>query len=180
MCTGASDRPWPRPEDERAAVPLTTLLHMILAAPDIVARVIGISGIALAAFSIALTWYLWHRSGPRLKVTAFVRAETGTVQIEVVNAGRLSATIRQIELRDHFVLRGSAGSTEPTSRWAIPARARDGVDLPRELAPSAYLEADVDVKAVLEKADRAPTATVRAATQRGDGRWVWSKPFRVR
>lgn len=86
------------------------------AAVDVVARVTGITGLVLAAASLTLTWYLWHRSGPKLKVTAFVRAETGTVHIEVVNAGRLTATIKQILLRDHLPVQ-TGNSRTSISRW---------------------------------------------------------------
>jgi hypothetical protein len=72
------------------------------ASVDVVARITGISGLVLAVGSLILTWYLWHRSGPKMKITAFVRAETGTVHIEVINSGRLTATVRQIVLRDHL------------------------------------------------------------------------------
>src|SRR5439155_13131564 len=50
-------------------------------------------GLVLAAGSLILTWYLWYRSGSKLKVIAFVRAETSTVHIEVINCGRLTATV---------------------------------------------------------------------------------------
>jgi hypothetical protein len=134
----------------------------------------------LAVGSLVLTWYLWHRSGPKLKVTAFVRAETGTVHIDVSNSGRLTATVRQILLRDHLSIPTSGTGTTAISRWALQVEPASGDPLPREVAPSAYLEADVDVKTVLTKADGMSTVMVMAWAQRGDNKWVRSKPLRVR
>jgi hypothetical protein len=149
------------------------------AAEDLIARAIGIAGLVLAVAGIGLTAYLWWRSGPQLKVTAFVKAETGTVHIDVSSTGRITATVRRIELRDRFVLDSSVGQTQPTSRWAITGYP-NGEPLPRDLAPSAFLDCDIDVKEVLRRADGAPEVSVEAWVQRGDGRWFRSRSFRVR
>jgi hypothetical protein len=105
------------------------------ASVDVVARITGISGLVLAVGGLVLTWYLWHRSGPKLKVTAFVRAETGTVHIDVSNSGRLTATVRQILLRDHLSIPTSGAGTTAISRWALQVEPASGDPLPREVAP---------------------------------------------
>jgi hypothetical protein len=76
---------------------------------DVVARVIALAGLVIALASIGVNWYLWHRAGPELRVTAFARAESGTLHIEVANSGRLPTTVRRIELRDYFVLWTTGG-----------------------------------------------------------------------
>ena len=150
---------------------------------DLTARFIAIAGLALAVGSILVNWYLWHSSGPNLRVSAFVRAETGRIHIEVVSSGRLTATVRAVELRDHFTIPAIGGGTRTMSRWAMPAQpsGRAGqVTLPMELAPTDYLEADIEVRLVLAKSDGASEVNVRAWVQRGDGKWYSSRPLRLR
>jgi hypothetical protein len=153
---------------------------------DLPARIIAAAGLVIALGSIGLTWYLWQRSGPALRVGAFVRPETGTVRIEVASTGRLTATVRRLELRDQFVLKTRGGyKTEPISRWSIavqPNELHPGEPrtLPADLPPSAFLEGDVEVQAVLDLAAGAPEVTVAAWAERGDGKWFASKPVRLR
>lgn len=144
---------------------------------DTVARWIGGIGVGLAAASLLLTWYLWTRSGAAIRVTAFVRAETSTVHIEVASTGRLTATVRELEIRDHWAIKTSGVSPIPQpSRWSRPA----GADLPVDIPPTGYLEADVSIAEIVDSARNAPQIEVRAWAQRGDGGWVKSKPVRVR
>ena len=142
---------------------------------DPTARVIAVAGVVIALGSVGLNWFLFHLGGPRLKVRAFVRAESGAVHIEVAGAGRLTATVRELELRDHLVI----PSSSTISRWSLPVLP-NGQALPRDLAPSAFLVAEVDVKQVLAKAAGSQEVNVRAWCQRGDGKWYFSPVVRVR
>ena len=116
--------------------------------------------VLLAAASIGLTYFLWYRSGPHLKVTVFVRAESGTIHIEVSNTGRLGATVKNIELRDHLVVKtpnspGPDIPALPMHRWTLLAPP-NGAALPREVVPSGYIDCDVDVKKALDEAGTYP------------------------
>jgi hypothetical protein len=90
---------------------------------DTPARIIGIIGIAIGLAGLLLTAFLWRRAGPRMQVTAFVRAETGAIHVEVASTGRIPVTVRQVEIRDHFTMTMSQGGrTDPTSRWVFRSR----------------------------------------------------------
>ena len=158
-------------------------------AVDTTARIMAGLSLVVALISISVTYVLWFRSGARLTVTAFVRAETASIHIEVSSKGRLTATLRQVELRDYFVLRGTAVmgtgpiTTNPVSRWSIPVavhRAGVAQTLPIDLAPTAFVEGDVDVREVLAKQAGASEINVYAWAQRGDLEWYASRPVRVK
>lgn len=161
------------------------LLGYVAAAPseDPTARVLGGAALVVAVASIVITYFLWYRSGPHLKPTVFVRAETSTIHIEVANTGRLGATVRNIELRDHLVLRTNPGvgegRTSPAHRWTLIAQP-NGSALPREIPPSGFIDCDVEVKKVMEEARNLSEVTVSAWAQRGDGKWYSSQPVRIR
>ncbi len=146
---------------------------------DMPARVLAVVGLVVAIAGVALTFLLWYRSGPRLRVTAFTRGETGTIHIEIASTGRLAATVRRIEIRDRFVLQTTQGETQPTSTWIISVDP-SGDPLPRNLAPTEFMEADIDVRTVLERAGAGRDLTVQAWVQRGDGHWDTCGAFRVR
>ena len=120
------------------------------------ARFIGGAGVLIAVGSLLLTLYLWLRSGPVVRVSAFVRPETGMIRIEVANTGRLPATIRLLELRDQTVLKvtGGQGGTAELSRWAIAVPLNDA-DTSIELAPTAFVEVDYPATYALERASGA-------------------------
>jgi hypothetical protein len=148
---------------------------------DPLARGLAIAGIVIALASPMLGWYLWHRSGPGLRVSAFVSAQTGTVRITVTCSGRMATTVRTIELRDWAVVSGNQTNNTVVSRWvlAVPADPNDPTSSV-ELAPTAYLEADVEVQKIIDNSAGIPEVTVWARVQRGDGKWYATKPFRVR
>jgi len=145
---------------------------------DVAARTIAIISLVLALAAMGLSWYLWYRSGPRLAITCFVKADTGTIRINIANAGRLPATVRRIELRDRVVIQ-SGGSSQVLSHWAISTEPH-GDSLPRPIEPTDFLEVDVEAKAALDKADGAEAVTVQAFAQRGDNKWLHSKPIKIR
>ena len=154
---------------------------------DVVARAVAVAGLAVAIGGIALTWWLWRRSGPAIRVSAFVRLEHGGIHIEVASTGRLTVTVRQLELRDHLVLRTSREryETVPTSRWTMAVdlkerRPGQPTNLPIDLGPTAYVEADVPIGEVMKYVGTATEASVAAWAQRGDGKWISSKPIRIR
>jgi hypothetical protein len=153
---------------------------------DWFARVIGIAGVLLALLSLGLTWYLWWRAGARMRVTAFVRAETGAIHVEIASTGRIAVTVRELEIRDFFTMRtDQGGNTVPTSRWAHPITGRrvstpSGDGLPAQLEPTASAFVDVPVAELLETAGTSPTVIVAAWAQRGDGTWSSSKPLQIR
>jgi len=152
--------------------------HASASSVDVAARTIAIISLVASIAALGLTWYLWNRSGPKLAVTCFVKADTGTIRINVANKGRLAATVRTVELRDRLVIQ-STGSSQVLNRWAISAEP-DGDPLPRSIEPTDFLEIDVDAKAALDKADGARTVTVQAFVQRGDNKWLYSKPVKIR
>lgn len=151
---------------------------------DLLARVIAVAGLLVALGSIAVTWYLWQRSGPTLRVSSFVRADRGTLHLEITNSGRMPAVVRRIEVRDYFRLRTTNEWTRPVSRWGIslnPQRGAEQLSLPISLEPSSFVEADVEVARVFAKSDdEASEIAVRAWVQRGDGKWYTSRALRLR
>jgi hypothetical protein len=134
-------------------------------AVDPVARGIAVAAVILVGLSIALTYFLWYRSGSHLKATAFVMAETSTIHIEVANTGRLVATVKNLELRDHLVLRVNPGlgetRTSPTHRWTLIALPNGG-PLPREVPPTGFIDCDVEIKKILEEARNLSETAVSA------------------
>jgi hypothetical protein len=152
--------------------------HTSQSSVDVTARVIAIIGLVLSVAGMALTWYLWQRSGPRLGVTCFAKIDTGSIRINIVNKGRLPATIRAVELHDYMVFQ-AGNSKGVIARWAIPAQPIDG-PFPRSIAPTEYIEIDVEAKEALDKAAGSQAVTVQALVQRGDNRWLRSKPVKIR
>lgn len=161
---------------------------------DVPARIIGGLGLVVAVASLGLTWYLWWRAGPRLQVSAFVRAETAAIHVEAASIGRIAVTLRQLEIRDHFTVTAPGGQPSiPTSRWAlpispgrwvIPTEPDTAMTVGRassvELPPTASVYVDVPVGEVLSLAGSSPAVTVAAWVQRGDGKWFSSKPLQIR
>ena len=86
---------------------------------DLPARIIVVLGLLVAIAAVILTYYLWHRSGPDLKVNAFVRPETGSIRIDVIS----TAMVRHIGLRDRVVITIPTGQgdsrTSSFHRWAM-------------------------------------------------------------
>ncbi|WP_146604095.1 hypothetical protein [Micromonospora deserti] len=66
--------------------------------PDWLARVVAITGLVVAAVSLAWQWYAWRRNGPylRLKPEQDLR---GPLRIKVTNSGRADVEVGRIELR---------------------------------------------------------------------------------
>ena len=93
----------------------------------------------------------------------------------------MSVTVSRIELRDHFVVKTQTPSQEAvqTSRWTLAVVAHQG-PLPKELPPTAFLDADVPFKNVLAAAGTASEILVRAWALRGDNLWTASQPIRIR
>jgi hypothetical protein len=156
---------------------------------DIAARILAGLSLLAALISIGVTYFLWFRSGPRLSISAFVRAETSSVHIEVTSTGRLTATLREVELRDYFVLRAASTvgtgppTTKPVSRWSMPVELRRAGAvqiLPIDLAPDAFVEGDVNVRAILARQEGASEVHVYAWAQRGDRKWCASRPVRLK
>jgi hypothetical protein len=155
-------------------------------AEDLLARAIALAGVALALAGIVVNWLQWHRSGPSLKVTAFVRAEAAAIRVEVASTGRLTATVRSVELREELIIPTGSGrtGTQTITRWSIVVVPTDtapgAAPFPRDVAPSAHIEGDVEFARALEKAQGAPEISVRAWAQLGDGKWFSSKSLRLR
>lgn len=161
--------------------------YRVMDMQDDIARWIGGAGIAIGIASLALTWYLWQRAGARLRVTAFVKAESASVHIEVTSVGRLPATVRAIDLQERTVLNPQATRDNRSilARWTMPVTPRDadGVDLSmpvEDLAPTAYLQADVPISEVITKSQGAPSISVVALATRGDNVISSSRAVRIR
>jgi hypothetical protein len=76
--------------------------------PDWLARTLAILGLVAAITSIAITWYLWRKSGPEIVVIINTATSQRTpvpegfdevVDVEIRNAGRMPAMIREVNLR---------------------------------------------------------------------------------
>jgi hypothetical protein len=141
------------------------------------ARIVGAAGVLFAICSLGATLYLWLRSGAVVRVKAFIRPESGSVHIEATNSGRLTATIKRLELREHIVLKvmGGGGGTTTFSQWAMPVKMNEA-NSTVELSPTAYIEIDYPVQEVLAKAAGAPTVTVAAWAQRAMGSGIRRHP----
>ena len=88
------------------------------------ARIIGAAGVLIAICSLGATLYLWLRSGAVVRVKAFIRPESGTVHIEATNSGRLTATIKRLELREHIVLKRRVVGSDPAGDTNLGSQAR--------------------------------------------------------
>jgi hypothetical protein len=145
---------------------------------DTVARDLSIAGLAIGLLSIALTLYLWRRSGPNLSISAFVSARTGRMHVTVTCNGRLATTLKRLVIADYFVSIVD-GKTTIASRWTLEVAPNDRA-LPQDLAPTAHLEADVPVQSIFAKASDPGEVTVRALVQREGGKWAATRPLRIR
>jgi hypothetical protein len=148
---------------------------------DWIARLIGGAGVVIGIVSLGLTAFLWLRSGPVMKVTAFVRADHGTIQIGVANTGRITATVKRLELREQTVLQvhGGGSGTAAFSRWSVPVELNPD-NTAVELGPTGYIEVEYPVAALLKKSTGSATVTVAAWAERGDGKWHSSAPIQLR
>jgi hypothetical protein len=145
--------------------------------------VIAIGSAIISLGSIVATYFLWRRSGPSIRVTAFVSAADSAVHIEVISAGRMPVTVRRVELRDEWVMKsttgGEQGSIQPLSRWSIDAAA--SLSLPVDLPPTNFIQLSVPVSQIVAQVGSQSTEVhVRAWAQRGDGGWNQSARIRVR
>jgi hypothetical protein len=89
---------------------------------DVFARSIAAAGLEVALLSIGVSWLIWHRSSPRLKVTLRSENDADPMQtrlaVEVAGVGRLAVVVRTLGIRDHIVVRpkGSGLSTASLAR----------------------------------------------------------------
>lgn len=144
---------------------------------DSVARDLSIAGLAIGVLGIALTLYLWRRSGPNLSITAFVSARTGSLRVTVTCNGRLATTVKRLVIADYFVSTVESKKTI-TSRWNLDVAPND--PLPQDLAPTGHLDVDVPVQSIFAKASDPGEVTVRALVQREGGKWTATRPLRIR
>lgn len=150
---------------------------------DPLARGLAIASLVLTLIGLIGGWILWQRSGPALRVSAFANLETSSVYVYVASTGRLPVTVRRIELRDHFVLKVEGGTgnstTTPVSRWKIDVSPQQG-PLPRDLAPTAFLDAHVPITEIVGAAGDASNIVVMAWVERGDNAWTATQTVRIR
>jgi hypothetical protein len=108
--TSASASPAPGPGSRGPYTPAMTGLTLGAAASDVdvVARTLGIAGLGVAIGGLLLTWWIWYRSGPQIAVVLKVEVEGERIEwtgrgpvdvIEVLNSGRSSAAIREVQIR---------------------------------------------------------------------------------
>lgn len=120
---------------------------------DWVARGIAIAGVCVGATSIAVTAYLWRRTGWHLEVTAFYhielgrrlpaqdlnkvpkRSKTEKVDITVTNTGRTAAVVSDIGVELEYRPLRRLRQWIPQPLTAQP----EGGKLPKTLAPSEEL-----------------------------------------
>ncbi len=140
---------------------------------DVLARIVGVAGLVVGVGSASLTWYLWNRSGPALKVRVHLfpsqgaaRGAPAELQWEaagaiITNPGRMPAVVASAFLIPKN-LRQPAGEI-------YLLKPEEG-EFPVTLEPTGYCIA------VLAN-DRRPRIgmPVRALAMRGDGRRFRSK-----
>jgi hypothetical protein len=152
---------------------------------DVFARSIAAAGLAVALLSVGVSWLIWHRSSPRLKVTLRSENDADPTQtrlaVEVASVGRLAVVVRALGIRDHIVVRPK-GSGQPTATTllSMPIEPTSGGELPRSLAPSAYLDAEVTMEAIVKRWDADKEFSFVAWAETGDGRRFESRPVKVR
>jgi hypothetical protein len=156
------------------------------AGTDVFARSIAAAGLAVALLSVGVSWLIWHRSSPRLKVTLEARNEADPMQtrlaVEVASVGRLAVVVRALGIRDHIVVRPKGANTQPTttSLLSMPIEPTSGAELPRSLEPTDYLEAEVTMEAIVKRWDADKEFSIVAWAETGDGRRFESRPVKVR
>src|SRR5690348_5760906 len=73
---------------------------------DIISRAIAIGSLVVAIGSVAVTWYLWRRSGSDLAV-AVLRDS-----VEVSNVGRINSVVRRVYIDIQAKTRWSEGQDQ--------------------------------------------------------------------
>jgi hypothetical protein len=161
-------------------------------------------GLGLAAVSIAVTWYLWSKSGPGLKVKTHCWHVAGLVPrlyVEMRNTGRLPTIVRRIEcvynweggIPHHVPVQPNE---DPLPRELSPTEylhaerqlLPDSDSLPRELSPTEFIHSEVQLLpeflAALQRdaswypwtiRERLHAPSIFVLAQRGDGRWCRSR-----
>lgn len=114
--------------------------------PDLVARTIAVLSLVAAVASILISWYLWHKSGPEIIVLVNTATSRGTpvpvgsddvVDVEVRNAGRMAAMIREVSLRIWDQEPGRRGSRSSTCLTLEPTHG----GFPVAVSPTGYISA---------------------------------------
>jgi hypothetical protein len=127
--------------------------------PDVVARVIGIAALVIALGSIGVTWWLWARSGPQLKIRLSHEKHPSDrlrdkLVVQVMNIGRMPILVKEMGIEDRVPTgQGSATSgyiglsLVPSDSGSIP-RVLEHTDLP--------LRAEADMAQIIQRwaADR--------------------------
>jgi hypothetical protein len=110
------------------------------------ALVLALLSLVVAVASIALTWYLWRKSGPEIVVLVNTAASKGApipagfddvVDVEVRNAGRMPAMVREVSIRIWDQEPGRRGGGRPTCLTLEPTYGSFPVAAP----PTGYISA---------------------------------------
>jgi hypothetical protein len=114
--------------------------------PDWVARTLAVLSLVVAIAGFALTWYLWRRSGPGIVVLVNTATSRGApvpagfddvVDVEVRNAGRMPAMIREVSVRIWSQEPGRRGGGRPTCLTLEPTYG----SFPVAVRPTGYISA---------------------------------------
>lgn len=142
---------------------------------DWLARGLGIAGILVGLVSPTVTYFIWRRSGSRLKVTLRQVDLTSNrledvVRIEVRVQGSQAAMIRRIDLGQRVPTIVIQGNQKYETEWFIEAHPTDGGEpLGRLVAPTDLVTADVPIADIAARTGWDRRVFVQARATRGDG-----------
>jgi len=157
--------------------PVCTFHNLRSLDTDLLARGIGGIGVAIGLLCLFLIGSIWRRANPRLKVTVFMKAAKGELQLEVLNAGLITVEVRRLEIWH------DAGVSTPQGYYAYPSSdwtKTTGLPLPTMLNPGSHLEWSFEVGPLVAGIEREQEIWVRGWAQRGDDRWYSSKRLRLK
>jgi hypothetical protein len=153
---------------------------------DWLARGLGIAGILVGLASPAVTYFIWRRSGSRLKIvirTVDVTSDRleDVVRIEVRVQGLQAAMIQRIQLGQRVPTIVVQNQQKYETKWFFDAAPPDGREpLGRLVAPTDRVVADVPITDVAAQAGwNQKNILIQAAATRGDGQTWTSRVVKV-
>jgi hypothetical protein len=151
--------------------------------PDILTRAIAIAALAIALGNIVVTWWLWTRSGPRIKV-GLKREDhpndrlKDRLVVKVSNTGRMPVLVKEVGIEDR-VATGSAGSS-PESYLTLPLAPSDGGPIPRVISHTDLpLVAEAEMPQIIDRWAAGRKLTLVAWAKDGNDRKRTSREITV-
>ena len=140
---------------------------------DVPARVIAIAGLAIAVADIVATWWLWTKSGPRMRVRLRrVEHPSDRLQdklvVEVYSVGRMPVRIGEVGLEDR-VPTGQGSNT--TSYMELVLAPTDGGPASRVMSHTDLpLVAEASMPQIIQRWSAGRKLTLAAWAKDGNGR----------